>query len=866
LALFLIFCGSCGFNGVNNIPIDGDMSALGGKRMASTIIAATCSFFTMVFYHTFIEFEVHFSNKYTNYINATVSGLIAISGSCGTCEFEGAFAIGVVAAFVYIFFKYISKLSHMNEKNDVTAIYFANGAWGLLAPGFFASENGYKSSVATYYESNESRVAVCSGVFYGGQGWQLAANFAFLFAVICWSSVVIIVSLIVINGINGSLFASLPIHTEMIQEVVNKQEENVPISSLNNDEKNQLRKDWDLVIVMPVECPKLPPVVHSKFIVSPPEVLYIKDVIVRLRNCGLHVYPYFSCQNDEVLLKVSASIRRLKFIADIINYELLLDAGKVEEECQKNYPNDLEIKIKGFQISNGEEIKATSISPYKHIYAPYETEPQHQFLFANAPGLNHPLSSIHRFTLLDTIIKRKGKYFANVNIHALLKSKCILAYYPLHEKEAVKRLNNNWLSLSVMPWRQPIDDVRNYFGETVALYFHFMGHYTTWLAYLAIIGGIITIHLIINAGVYVGDLNKSIVKLYSVPILSFVLCIWTHLFLENWKKQEGLKAMEWGQTKFEDTAPVRSDFYGQEVPSYINGSPIIVFPNREKIFLTRVSRATTLMAIMGVIAVVSAIFYYRYWSRYITTDEATKNNGETISGFMNAVQINVLTLLYNSLAYYLNDSENFRTQYEYNDALIGKLFVFNFVNSFASCFYIAYIKDVIGDRCVEGSCLGELSHSLLIIFVSKLLVANVVSYCSPKLQIYLNEKKETASKDKNSAVTVMKLSTAEKEYCLLPYDGTMSDFNTISIQFGYMALFLSALPFAPILATITNFIEIRQDGHKLLSYCRRIIDRGSQDIGAWFDIFKTISDITVFTNAGLIFYTSPIFGGQSTVQ
>lgn len=69
-------------------------------------------------------------------------------------------------------------------------------------------------------------------------------------------------------------------------------------------------------------------------------------------------------------------------------------------------------------------------------------------------------------------------------------------------------------------------------------------------------------------------------------------------------------------------------------------------------------------------------------------------------------------------------------------------------------------------------------------------------------------------------------------------EGTMEDFNTISIQFGYMALFLSALPFAPILATITNFIEIRQDGHKLLSYCRRIIDRGSQDIGAWFDISK----------------------------
>jgi hypothetical protein len=349
-----------------------------------------------------------------------------------------------------------------------------------------------------------------------------------------------------------------------------------------------------------------------------------------------------------------------------------------------------------------------------------------------------------------------------------------------------------------------------------------------------------------------------------VPILSFILCIWTHLFLENWKKKESRKALEWGQTNFEDTAPVRSNFYGKEIPSYIDGSPMIVFPNREKIFLTRVSRATISIAIIGVIGVVTAIFYYRYWSIYIATDDTSKKNGETISGFMNAVQINVLTFLYNNLAHYLNDSENFRTQFEYNDALIGKLFIFNFVNSFASCFYIAYIKDAIGDLCVEGSCLGELSHSLLIVFVSKLLVSNIVSYFAPKIQIYLNERKETANKDKTS--TEMKLSAAEKEYCLLPYDGTMDDFNAVSIQFGYMALFLSALPFAPILAAITDFIEIRQDGYKLLSYSRRVIDRGSQDIGAWYDIFRTISDITVFTNAGLIFYTSPIFRSQSAIR
>jgi len=869
LAIFLTLCGSCGFNGVNNIPIDNAMAAIAGKRMASTTIAAVCAFFMMVLYHTFIEFDVHFSHKYTNYINATLSGLVAISGSCGTCEFEGAFAIGVISALVYLSFKYLSKISHMNEKNDVTAIYFANGAWGLIAPGFFASADGYRASIATFYESKESRIEVCSGVLYGGQGWQLAANLAFLFAIICWCAVITIFSLLVTFGINR-IVSSTPIHTEVIHaELKPHKEETVRIrSSLNDDESEQFGKEWDLIIVMPTEPPKPVPLHHHRFLVKPPSHISYEDMIIKLRQCGLEVYPYFSVQNDEVLLKVSASVDRLKFTADILNYNLLLDETKVATECKKNYPNDLDVKIKGFQIAGGEEFGITKLSPYSFIYSAYDTDPHQQCLFANAPGLDHPFSSIHRYTIIDSIIRHKGTYFANIDINSLLQNKCILAYYPLHHQDSIKQLRKDWLSFWVMPWRQPINDVREYFGETVALYFYFLGHYTTWLLLLSFVGGIITLHLIINAGIDNGSLVTSIKQLYSLPILSFILCIWTHLFLENWKKKESRVALEWGQNSFEELAPIRPEYYGHEVPSYIDGSPIIVFPNREKIFLTRVSRATTLLAIFGVVGVVGGIFYYKYWTKYLSNSEKTRRDGETIAGFMNAVQVNLLTFLYTKLAYHLNNSENFRTHFDYNDALIGKLFIFNFVNSFIACFYIAFVKNAIGDGCTDNSCLRELSQTLLIIFVSKLVVANITAIIAPKIQIHMNERKETAVKGNNKEThkKTMKLSNAEKEYCLLPYDGTMGDFNELSIQFGYMALFLSALPFAPILATITNFIEIRADGIKLLKYSRRVIDRGSEDIGAWFDIFKIISDISVFTNAGLIFYTVSIFDDQSTIR
>jgi hypothetical protein len=46
--------------------------------------------------------------------------------------------------------------------------------------------------------------------------------------------------------------------------------------------------------------------------------------------------------------------------------------------------------------------------------------------------------------------------------------------------------------------------------------------------------------------------------------------------------------------------------------------------------------------------------------------------------------------------------------------------------------------------------------------------------------------------------------------------GSIDDFNQLCLQFGYLTLFVAALPFAPVLALLSNYLEIRVDGHKLL--------------------------------------------------
>lgn len=90
----------------------------------------------------------------------------------------------------------------------------------------------------------------------------------------------------------------------------------------------------------------------------------------------------------------------------------------------------------------------------------------------------------------------------------------------------------------------------------------------------------------------------------------------------------------------------------------------------------------------------------------------------------------VMNKLYGGIAVTLNNWENHRTETEYEDHLISKVFLFQTVNSFSSLVFIAFIKGsfkMLGKdtACANGSCMGELATQLSSIFVTQIIVNNV---------------------------------------------------------------------------------------------------------------------------------------------
>ena len=62
---------------------------------------------------------------------------------------------------------------------------------------------------------------------------------------------------------------------------------------------------------------------------------------------------------------------------------------------------------------------------------------------------------------------------------------------------------------------------------------------------------------------------------------------------------------------------------------------------------------------------------------------------------------------------------------------------------------------------------------------------------------------------------------------------SLEDYAEVAIQFGYTALFVSALPIAALAALVSNVVEIKGDGFKLINLHQRPFPKGCEDIGTW---------------------------------
>ncbi|XP_013869940.1 anoctamin-6 [Austrofundulus limnaeus] len=468
---------------------------------------------------------------------------------------------------------------------------------------------------------------------------------------------------------------------------------------------------------------------------------------------------------------------------------------------------------------------------------------------------------------------------------------------------------------------QPLDLIRKYFGEKIGIYFAWLGFYTMMLIVAAVvglgcflygyhnqetstwskevcdpeIGGQIVMcpqcdlckYWMLNSTC---DTSKTLCVFdhFGTLVFAVFMSVWVTLFLEFWKRYQAELEYDWDTVEFlEQEEPPRPEYEAKCI--YERKNPITGV--KEKVPYTTCGRCvrvsigigTVLFWIFLILASIVAIIVYRLAvfltlsvklrdstelknlepiKEYVTPQMATSVTASIIS----FVVIMILNMLYERVAIWITDFELPRTMRDYENSLTMKMFLFQFVNYYSSCFYIAFVKGkavghpgapvyLLGkyrnEECDPGGCLIELTTQLSIIMGGKAIWNNIQEILIPWL-------KNRYSYFCSGKVIEKERPRWEQDYKLqdLSKLGLFYEYLEMVIQFGFVTLFVASFPLAPVLALINNMFEIRVDAWKFTTQFRRMTPEKAQDIGAWQPILQGVAILAVATNAMIIAFTS----------
>ncbi|KAI0060668.1 DUF590-domain-containing protein [Artomyces pyxidatus] len=100
------------------------------------------------------------------------------------------------------------------------------------------------------------------------------------------------------------------------------------------------------------------------------------------------------------------------------------------------------------------------------------------------------------------------------------------------------------------------------------------------------------------------------------------------------------------------------------------------------------------------------------------------------------------------------------------------------------------------------------------------------------------------------------LERVRREVALPEYD-LFADYSEMVTQFGYVALWSTIWPLAPVMALLNNILELRSDAFKIVSHCRRPLPKRTDTIGPWLDCLAFLTWVAALTNSALVYLFRP---------
>jgi hypothetical protein len=213
---------------------------------------------------------------------------------------------------------------------------------------------------------------------------------------------------------------------------------------------------------------------------------------------------------------------------------------------------------------------------------------------------------------------------------------------------------------------QPIEEIRDYFGDQVGLYFSWLGTYTKALFMMSVLGNVVMVCQPIFGGIN----NNPLTLAYSV-----YTGIWSIAFIETWVRRETEHQFLWGTEHLEDIEKPRAHFVGRLLINSETGTSRKVHKSNAVYYLKQfVGVVIVMLFIVCTILCALAAQMVRYLEVENLEDASAleANKFKLMSSALNLVIIAVFGQTFLVISQALTRWENHRTQSEFDNAIVGK--------------------------------------------------------------------------------------------------------------------------------------------------------------------------------------------------
>ncbi|XP_073073557.1 anoctamin-9 isoform X1 [Manis javanica] len=564
---------------------------------------------------------------------------------------------------------------------------------------------------------------------------------------------------------------------------------------------------------------------------------------------------------------------------------------------QQQFLEELEGKGFHYKVIEDQEKVFFGIQADSRVFALYHTlltEPEGPVPRVE-PARPIPILATTRIRIVNFVLNSK---MANGDtLEDLVREGVFETRFALHK--GPEALVKTWAQWRSMVHKQPIDAIRDYFGEKAALYFAWLGWYTYMLVPAAAMGLIVFLsgfalfeasqiskeiceahHILLCPR---GDNSRRYQRLSDTctfaklthlfdnegtVLFAIFMALWATVFLEIWKRQRACVVLHW-------------DLYGWDEDQeemaleLINCPNYQLRPHQHSYLRSTIILILSLFMVCLMVGMAHVLVVYRvlaaallnaavpFLGRQVTTAVAVTG------ALVHYVTVVIMTKINKCVALRLCDFEKPRTFSERESKFTIKFFTLQFFAHFSSLIYIAFILGRINghpgnlvllagqwklEECHLSGCMMDLFLQMAIIMGLKQTLSNCMEYLGPWLAHkcrLMRVKRGCRSRDPE-------LRDWERNYCLNPVNtfSLFDEFMEMMIQYSFTTVFVAAFPLAPLLALFSNLVEIRLDAIKMVRLRQRLVPRKAKDIGTWLQVLETIGVLAVIANGMVIAFTS----------